>query len=234
MIFDGPTTRIILEAGDGDVVAVEDIFDAWEAWHAGAGSAYDDVIVAAGGEDLGGGVLAARYFFLDTGSGWRIRPREEAHTLTLQGSLYSSPADQALFAPTLGDFQVLIQMRLGAGAPVISAAAVADAVWEHTKGDQVHYAVELLRRITDNRLEVDLEGQRLVLYDDDGETEIREWALTTDQGEDVLTSSGVQTRRAAPLNAGPLLWLGGDQDDFALELSGDQEGFVEGLSGDMV
>lgn len=60
-------------------------------------------------------------------------------------------------------------------------------------------AVHLIRKVTNNRLEVDIVGQQLVLYDDDGTTPLRTWALSTDGGEPVVTNSGVQTKRAAPV-----------------------------------
>ena len=45
---------------------------------------------------------------------------------------------------------------------------------------------------------LDITGQRLVLFDDDGTTELRAWALATDGGEGVATATGVQTRRGVP------------------------------------
>ncbi len=83
-------------------------------------------------------------------------------------------------------------------AEAINPDTIAAAVWAHGTATTLAASVELVRRISDNRLEVDLVGQRLVLYADDGTTELREWPLSTDGGEDVATATGVQTRRGAP------------------------------------
>ena len=87
---------------------------------------------------------------------------------------------------------------LGQDVTEVSPDAIAAAVWAHGSALSLVAAVELIRQISDNRLEVDIAGQRLVLYDDDGVTELREWALSTDAGEDVQTATGVQTKRGVP------------------------------------
>jgi hypothetical protein len=76
--------------------------------------------------------------------------------------------------------------------------AAIQAVWSHGSALSLIDAVDLIRKISDNRLEVDITGQRLVLFDDDGTTELRAWALATDGGEGVATATGVQTKRGVP------------------------------------
>lgn len=107
--------------------------------------------------------------------------------MTVSGSLTA-------FLTALGNMELDIAQT----TEEISPDAIASAVWSHGAALSLIDAVELVRRITDNRLEVDIAGQRLVLYADDGTTEIREWALSTDGGEDVATATGVQTKRGAP------------------------------------
>ncbi len=58
--------------------------------------------------------------------------------------------------------------------------------------------VSEIKRINYNRLEVDIPGQRLVLYDDAGTGIIQTWALATTGGELVATATGVQTKRGIP------------------------------------
>ena len=82
-------------------------------------------------------------------------------------------------------------------AEAINPDTIAAAVWAHGSAISLVAAVDLIRQISDNRLEVDITGQRLVLYADDGTTELRAWALATDGGEDVATATGVQTKRGA-------------------------------------
>ncbi len=87
---------------------------------------------------------------------------------------------------------------LGQDTAEVSPDAIAAAVWAHGSALSLVDAVDLIRKISDNRLEVDITGQRLVLYDDDGTTELRVWALGTDGGEAIATATGVQTTRGAP------------------------------------
>lgn len=81
------------------------------------------------------------------------------------------------------------------GTGDLTPDVIASAVWAHGTAVTLTAAVDLIRQVSDNRLEVDITGQRLVLYDDDGTTELRSWALATDGGEGVTTAVGVQTKR---------------------------------------
>ena len=76
----------------------------------------------------------------------------------------------------------------GAGCTVIDALVKHD-----TTEDSLRYAR--------NRLEVDfgVSPRQLVLYEDDATTEKARHNLTTEGGEDVLTTTGVQTKRSAPV-----------------------------------
>jgi hypothetical protein len=241
MIFDGANRRVILEASDGDVVEVDDIYSEWKRWVLDEdGSQYPVAFSTFGGDPLGGGVFAGAYFFLNTDDGWLIRPREASHNLQINGNLYPLVAGEEMFADTVGSWRIQVRLQTSsltqaistAGATPPTSGEVADAVWEHSTALELTAAVELIRRITDNRLEVDFDRQLLVLYDDDGVTEIRTWELQTDQGEDVTFSLGVQTKRGASIIVPMVLDLSGTMDGFTLDLSGDQAGFTLELSGD--
>lgn len=112
MIFDGPNLLIILEASDGDLVRAIDIYSRWKDWvRSSVGSAYPEAFTTIGGEGLGGGLIAGQYFFLNTLSGWSVRPREASHELTIQGNLYPNVPGADQFTPTLGSFQVAINLQ---------------------------------------------------------------------------------------------------------------------------
>ena len=51
--------------------------------------------------------LGATFFLTN---GWRIRPFEGDHTLTITGNLFTDPAGDLIVVPTLGDFTVLVTM----------------------------------------------------------------------------------------------------------------------------
>ncbi len=217
MIFDGINHLIILEAADGNTVEAIDIYSRWKDWvQSGAGAGYDAAFTTIGGEDLGGGITAGNYFFLQTAAGWQVRPREAAHNLTINGNLYPDVAGVGMFAATLGAHQIQIRLQTssltqivggGFSSQVQSAmtaqgyttarAAFLDEL-DVTDPDSVAAAVQLIRRISDNRLEVDIAGQALRLYDDAGVAVIRSWPLSTTGGEPVQTGDGIQTKRGVP------------------------------------
>jgi hypothetical protein len=219
MIFDGTTLRIILEPSDGDTVeAIDGIYSRWKDWVLNDdGSKYAEAFTESfGGNALGGGKQAGNYVFLNTAAGWKIRPREAAHELTIAGNIYPDIAGASMFAPTLGTYQIQINLErssltqiVGGGfeSQVQSAmtaqgyttarAAFLDEL-DVTDPDSVAAAVQLIRRISDNRLEVDIPGQALRLYDDAGVAVIRSWPLSTTGGEPVQTGAGIQTGRGVP------------------------------------
>ncbi len=131
-----------------------------------------------GDVDLDGTTRNALYFFLNNAAGWRIRPAEYDHELRIVGNLYRTAPLTDLFVPTLGAFNVGREVTLSSRthAPDLS----------------------LLKKVLLNRYEVDFTSQEAVLYDDDGTTVLQRWDLDTDGGENVTTSTGVQTKRSAP------------------------------------
>lgn len=124
MIFDGPNLLVVLEQSDGDLVTALDIYSEWKSWvQSGDGAGYPAAFRAIGGDPLGGGVFAGSYFFLQTPSGWRIRPREAAHELTIDGNLFVDADGDDLFVPTLGAFQVQIQLTTSSLTQQVAAGA---------------------------------------------------------------------------------------------------------------
>ena len=63
-----------------------------------------------GGDDLGGGLDAGAYFFLRNDLGWRIRPYEADHSLTITGNLYAQDVNLPITVPTLGGFTVSFRL----------------------------------------------------------------------------------------------------------------------------
>ena len=130
--IDPAAKRIIL---DSSSVTAKDIFRAWADWMLlSDNSKYLPAFSATGGDDLGGGLLIPPYYFLL--NGWRVRPMESSHTLTITGNLFVEGGGTPL-VPTLGVYNVIAQFTVpvqaqgistsGGSAP--SASEVADAVW---------------------------------------------------------------------------------------------------------
>lgn len=141
IVFDPATRRIIL---DSSFVSAVELWSRWADWVALSDNAkYLPAFRSVGGDDLGGGLSIPPYIFLM--NGWRVRPQEQNHTLTISGNLFVDGAGEAV-VPTLGNFNVLVKMVVpvqaqgintsGGGASALEvAAAVAEEL--STSLDQV-------------------------------------------------------------------------------------------------
>lgn len=102
--FDSSNKRIILDSAS--VTAVE-LYSRWCDWVAlGDNSKYLPAFRSVGGDDLGGGISIPPYMFLT--NGWRVRPMEANHTLTITGNLFVDGGGDPI-VPTLGSFNVLVK-----------------------------------------------------------------------------------------------------------------------------
>lgn len=133
MIFDGANKRIVLQTA---TVTAEEIWSRWIDWHF-ANPQWPVAIRALGGDDLGAGLFVANYFFLL--NGWRVRPMESDHTLTITGNLIVDGGGTPL-VPTLGNYQVIAQFTVPVQAQGIATSGsslttgqIASAVWGYTQ-----------------------------------------------------------------------------------------------------
>lgn len=130
--FDPSTKRIVL---DSSYVEVKDIYSDWKRWvQTGDNAKYLPAFRVVGGDDLGSGLYVSLYCFLL--NGWRIRPMEANHTLTLHGNISVDGGGDPV-VPTVGSFRVLTQYLVperaqtydsGSGGGSTDTAAIAAAV----------------------------------------------------------------------------------------------------------
>lgn len=131
--FDGANKLIIVDLGV-DTFSASEIYSAWKLWMTeGDNAKYVPAFSnSVGGNPLGGGVSLGSYYFLE--NGWKIRPQEADHVLTLSGNLFPNPDTAGLFTPTLGNYNVQILMRVSSLTQqvltsAVDSAGVAEAVW---------------------------------------------------------------------------------------------------------
>lgn len=137
--FDGANRVIILGPGVTEF-EVKDVYSRWKDW---AGQAENLRFLPAfrvvGGDTTVGLNAIASYFFLM--NGWRIRPQEAHHALTVSGILIGDEGAE-VFADTLGPYRVRIVQVVplqaetiavagGGGTAAPTAAQIASAVWSH-------------------------------------------------------------------------------------------------------
>ena len=113
--FDATNKLIILSTGTTSF-DLADLWTAWKDWlrlgNAGAARALDTV----GGEpiDAAAGTLVPLFLFLL--NGWKIRPYEGDHTLTVTGGTLVVSGGGDPFVSTLGDYTVRIRYQQPAQA----------------------------------------------------------------------------------------------------------------------
>ncbi len=109
--FDGQNRIISLDLGTVDF-EVGDLYSRWKDWVSVSDNAkYANAFNVIGGEPIdtyGSQVISPYFFFVN---GWKLRPQEASHQLTINGNLLSLDGSQPTIA-TLGGFEVFIRTVL--------------------------------------------------------------------------------------------------------------------------
>lgn len=106
--FDGPNKLIILSSTS--TLDLRDMWSRYTEWLAiSDNSKYLPALTTVGGEDIdvSAGTQIPIYIFLQ--NGWRIRPMEEAHTLSVVNGILVVFGGGDPFVDTLGDYRVGIR-----------------------------------------------------------------------------------------------------------------------------
>ena len=136
MTYDASNKLFILNTGVVDFDVVVDLYsDAKEDWLTDTLlNKFRFPLVAIGGQGIGGGKVISPYIMLKYG--WKIRPHEADHTLTIAGNLITED-ESTPFVNVLGDYQVIIKSiissnSLTTGVAISSSdlANIADKVWD--------------------------------------------------------------------------------------------------------
>ena len=146
MTFDGLNKRIILDSAS---VTASEIWSRYMDW-LGADSnnaKWGLAIQQVGGDSLGGGLYIPLYFFLT--NGWRVRPMEANHQLTITGNLFVAEGGSPL-VNTLGNYNVIAQytvpvqaqaMATSGGSGGLTSEQAAQLMKTATKADVVNAAM---------------------------------------------------------------------------------------------
>lgn len=131
LTFDVVNNVIIL---DTNSISATSIYSAWVNWVVQADNTkYLPAFETVGGNNLGGGLSVPPYYFLQ--NGWRVRPMESDHTLTITGNLFTDTGDDPVI-PTIGTYRVLTKLVVPVLAQGISTSGnsytldqMSDAIW---------------------------------------------------------------------------------------------------------
>lgn len=137
IIIDPIGRRIVL---DSTFVSATAIYSAWVDWVVTSDNVkYLPAFFAVGGDNLGSGLSIPPYYFL--ANGWRVRPMETSHNLTILGNLFVDGGGVPVVS-TLGVFQVNVNYTvavqaqgIATGGSTLTASEVADAVRAVLMGD---------------------------------------------------------------------------------------------------
>ena len=117
IVIDPDTKRLILDSAS---VTAQAVYVAWVDWVATSDNAkYLPAFSAVGGDALGGGLFIPPYYFLR--NGWRVRPMESNHNLTITGNLFVGGGGVPV-GSTLGTYQVNVNYTVPVQAQGISTS----------------------------------------------------------------------------------------------------------------
>ena len=132
--FDGDNKLIIVNNGETSLRVDVDIYSDWKKWLLQSDNIkYPIALSAIGGDPIGGERYLGSTFFLE--NGWKLRPFEGNHSLTVTGNLYTRDGSSP-FVQTLGSYNVLISMQVSNLIDTVSTSGgntpsdIADAVWD--------------------------------------------------------------------------------------------------------
>lgn len=132
--IDGPNRLIVVNAGIDSLDVKQDVYSYWKNWVLDSDNAkYPPAFRSTGGDPIGGGKFAGANFFIDTSVGWKLRPREADHELTLDGNLYPEDVTVPMLTPTLGGYTVAVILERSSLATAVGdlgdGQSVAQAIW---------------------------------------------------------------------------------------------------------
>lgn len=146
MTFDGANKRIILNSTS---VTASEIWSRYMDWLAADSNnaKWGLAMTQIGGDDLGSGLFVPIYVFLQ--NGWRVRPMESSHQLTITGNLFVAEGGSPL-VNTLGNYNVIAQytvpvqaqaMATSGGSGGLTSEQAAQLMKTATKADVINAAM---------------------------------------------------------------------------------------------
>lgn len=134
--FDGVNKLILINYGETLIDIQADLYSAWKRWVAQIdNSKYPQALKVIGGDPIDATNVITPYYFLT--NGWRVRPFEGSHSLTITGIILTDDNQDPL-VPTLDNWNISVtrivpvkaESILTGGGAAPTAQENAQAVWE--------------------------------------------------------------------------------------------------------
>lgn len=127
--FDPVDLRIIeINTGSPSVneISLVEIYSEWKDWLLADPTRmrFPKAFRTVGGDPVSETEALGVTYFLNTGCGWRLRPAEYDHQVIVAGNLWTDPAGDNAFTPTLGGYTVAASVKLSTLVESISVASV--------------------------------------------------------------------------------------------------------------
>jgi len=221
--IDGPNLLVTLPSAAGSPsfgflsVSVQvELYSFWKTWVLLSDNAkFPPLFTTIGGNDLGGGLEAGDYYFIQnqftsSGSpqqgGWRIKPAEENAVYVLVGNLYAQDPTLPILSGTDGNFSTSIRFETSSLTQTVitdqmntieSKIDIIDTTTTSNAGklDLIQLDVTNILSVVDdiikhhhNRTFIDGTAFTLTVYEDDGVTPHKVYDLKDDAGVASITS----------------------------------------------
>ena len=141
--FDGDNLIITLDAPVNGLVTldVQRLYSEWKEWQLDnfQNVGYPPAFRTTAGDEIVTGTNSVPYFYLRNDFGWRIRPAEADHEISIEGQLAPQDATIPRFTPTIGGFTVLgigiqpVAQTVSSGVELSAEAvsAIETAIFDH-------------------------------------------------------------------------------------------------------
>jgi hypothetical protein len=131
--FNPLTLRIVeIDAAGDNEIDWREIYSEWKDWILAdsSRSGYPQMFRVVGGDPVSDTENLGSTFFLM--HPWRLRPAENDHRLVINGNLFTDPAGQSPYVPTLGDYTVHIESKVSTLIESVAGGGggSADDVWQ--------------------------------------------------------------------------------------------------------
>lgn len=119
-LFSGLDKLIYLQSGTTSF-DVENLYSSWKNWiSSGDNSKYLPTFETIGGDSISSTKTVSPYYFL--ANGWRIKPFESSHQLTVNGNLFVRGGEENPFVVTTGNYNVFINMFTSSDSTITEVA----------------------------------------------------------------------------------------------------------------
>jgi hypothetical protein len=209
-----PTTKIINVNAGVTAFTAKELYSYWKEWLlVGDNSKWIQAMSTVGGEEIGGGQSIAPYYFVI--NGWKVRPQEASHTLTVSGNLLGEGGGSP-YVSTIGNYNVSVVTIVTANAIAVptggaGSGATAAEVWSYGnrvltgtvtinptqegKLDAAKTDAEKARKLLQNRQYTNPTTGKLEVYNDADNAIEQEANIYKDDGTTLWDGDGPIVRR---------------------------------------